>query len=241
MSKHIRALLAVILLLPLIAACTPAPTPEVITKEVEKVVTKEVQVEKVVTKEVEKIVTKEVEKVVTVTPAAVEAAPAATFKREETLYTSGTQWGPPSNWNPYMPGNYAMGTVGLCYESLFLYDPLTDKYTPWLAESGKWLDGTTYELKLRQGINWSDGKPFTADDVKFTFELSKNAALNFSSLWDWLASIDKVDDSTLQFKFKEALYQEWANYMYSIPMVPQHLWANKTAEEIASGANEKPV
>jgi peptide/nickel transport system substrate-binding protein len=241
MSKHIRALLAVILLLPLIAACTPAPTPEVITKEVEKVVTKEV--EKVVTQEVEKVVTKEVEKVVTATPeaAAAEAPAEATFARNETLYTSGTQWGPPSNWNPYMPGNYAMGTVGLCYETLFLYDPLADKYTPWLAESGKWLDGTTYELKLRPGVNWSDGKPFTADDVKFSFELSQKAALNFSSLWDWLGSIDKVDDATLQFKFKESLYQEWANYLYSVPMVPQHLWANKAAEEIAAGANENPV
>ena len=84
MSKHIRALLAVILLLPLLAACTPAPTPEVITKEVEKVVTKEVEkvVEKVVTQEVEKVVTKEVEKVVTATPAAAAEAPAATFERE---------------------------------------------------------------------------------------------------------------------------------------------------------------
>jgi peptide/nickel transport system substrate-binding protein len=169
------------------------------------------------------------------------AAQGATYERSETLYTSGTQWGPPSNWNPFMQGNYAMGTFGLCYESLFLFDPLTDKYTPWLAESGKWLDASTYELKIRSGVNWSDGKPFTADDVKFTLELGKTSALYFSSLWDWLASIDKVDNSTLKFKFKETLYQEWAYNLYNVPMVPQHLWGTKTPEEVATGANEKPV
>ena len=48
-----------------------------------------------------------------------------TFARNETLYTGGKQWGPVSNWNPFMTGNYAMGTIGLCYETLFIYDPLS--------------------------------------------------------------------------------------------------------------------
>jgi peptide/nickel transport system substrate-binding protein len=176
-------------------------------------------------------------------PAATEAkAPAAvTFPREETLYTGGKQWGPVSNWNPLMNGNYATGTIGLVYETLFLYDPLADKFTPWLAESGKWNDATTYELKIRKGISWSDGKPLTADDVKFTFELGQKTALNFSSLWTWLGSITKVDDNTLQFKFTSALYQEWDNLLYNVPILPQHLWASKDLKDVATGANEKPV
>ena len=44
-----------------------------------------------------------------------------------------------------------MGTVGLIYETLFLYDPLTDKFTPWLAESGTWTDDKTYTIKLGGG------------------------------------------------------------------------------------------
>ena len=132
---------------------------------------------------------------------AAEAPKAVTFPRAETLYTGGKQWGPVSNWNPLMNGNYATGTIGLVYETLFLYDPMVDKFTPWLAESGKWNDATTYELKIRKGVTWSDGQPLTADDVKFTFELGQKTALNFSSLWTWLGSITKVDDNTLQFKF----------------------------------------
>jgi len=173
--------------------------------------------------------------------AATEAPTAVTFARNETLYTGGKQWGPVSNWNPLMTGNYATGTIGLVYETLFLYDPLTDKFTPWLAASGKWTDATTYELKVRQGVTWSDGKPLTADDIKFTFELGQKTVLNFSSLWDWLGSITKVDDYTLDFKFKSALYQEWDNYLYNVPMLPQHLWASKDLKDVATGANDKPV
>ena len=163
------------------------------------------------------------------------------FPRNETLYTGGKQWGPVSNWNPFMTGNQAMGTIGLCYETLFLYDPLTDQFIPWLATSGQWIDTKTYELKLRQGVAWSDGVPLTADDVKFTFELGKTAALNITSLWDWLASIEKVDTYTLRFHFTAALYQEWANNLYNIAIVPQHIWASRNATTVSTGANENPI
>jgi peptide/nickel transport system substrate-binding protein len=179
--------------------------------------------------------------VVTEAPVATEAPAVVEFPRDETLYTGGKQWGPVSNWNPLMTGNYAMGTLGLVYETLFLYDPLTDKFIPWLAGSGEWKDATTYVVKIREGVNWSDGKPMTADDVKFTFELGKSATLNFSTLWDWLDSIEKVDANTLQFNFKDALYQEWANYLYTVPIVPQHLWESKDAATVSTGANEEPV
>lgn len=175
------------------------------------------------------------------TPAVVSEPSAEIFAREETLYTGGKQWGPVSNWNPFMTGNYATGTLGLVYETLFLYDPLTDAYTPWLAESGKWTDAHTYEVKIRQGLTWSDGKALTADDVKFTFELGKTATLNFSTLWDWLNSIDKVDANTLRFTFSQPLYQEWGNYLYNVPIVPQHIWGSRDANTVATGANDEPV
>jgi peptide/nickel transport system substrate-binding protein len=163
------------------------------------------------------------------------------FPRSQTLYTGGKQWGPPSNWNPFLTGNYATGTIGLCYETLFLYDPMAIKFMPWLAASGKWTTATNYRLTLRSGLTWSDGKALTVDDVKFTFELGKKTALNFSSLWSWLSSITKVNNTTLDFKFKTALYQEWDNYLYNVPIVPQHIWASRSLTDVATGANGKPV
>jgi peptide/nickel transport system substrate-binding protein len=181
--------------------------------------------------------------VVTTTPSPVEAAPAPAveFARNETLYTSGKQWGPPTNWNPIMTWAYAMGTIGLCYETLFLYDPLTNEYIPWLAESGQWTSDTVYEVTLRQGINWTDGEPLTAEDVVFTFELGKIPAVPYNTLWNWLESAEAVDDYTVRFTFSQANYQEWANYLYNIAIVPKHLWEGRSDEEIATGANENPI
>ena len=51
--------------------------------------------------------------------------------------------------------------VGLVYETLFRYDPLKDRYIPWLATNGRW-QGTTYVVTLRRGVTWSDGRPLTA-------------------------------------------------------------------------------
>ena len=176
-------------------------------------------------------------------PAAEEAAPATVdFPRSETLYTMGKQWGPATSWNPLQQGSYAMGTLGLCYETLFLYNPLTDEYIPWIADNGDWVDDTTYQLKIKEGVTFSDGEALNADDVIFTLELGKNfKSVFYSELWAWLDSIEKVDDYTISMKFTNPLYQEWANYLYTIAILPQHLWEGLTEDQVVTGANQPPV
>lgn len=164
-----------------------------------------------------------------------------TYERSETLYTTGKQWGPPSNWNPIMTWAYAMGTVGLCYETLFLYDPLADEFIPWLAESGEWTSDTVYEVALREGISWTDGEPVMAEDVVFTFELGKYPSVPYATLWNWLESVEAVGDYGVKFTFSEPNYQEWDFLLYQTAIVPMHLWEGKTEEEISTGANENPV
>lgn len=185
-------------------------------------------------------------------PAAEEAASAAetemVYARNETLYTSGTQWGPPSSWNPWNGGGYAMGTIGLVYETLYIYDPLADKFTPWLAaEDMNWVDDTTLEIKLREGLTWQDGSALTADDVVFTYNLADpngeyKAGLNFAGLWNFLDKIEKVDDVTVQFIFKDnPAYQEVGFYLWQTPIVPAAIWSKMEVVDITGGANENPV
>ncbi|UOE21802.1 ABC transporter substrate-binding protein [Thermobifida halotolerans] len=166
---------------------------------------------------------------------------AGDYPRAETLYTGGTQWGPPSTWNPLDTGNYATGTVGLVYETLFLFEPQSGEYIPWLAESGEWVDDSTYELKLRQGVQWSDGEDFTADDVVFTVELGQIEGSTYGNLWEWLESAEAVDDHTVRFTFSQANYAQWANWLYFNAIVPEHIWSERSDEEILTGANEEPV
>ena len=114
--------------------------------------------------------------------------------------------------------------------------------SPWLAESGTWKDPTTFDVTLRQGLTWSDGEPLTAADVKFTFELGqKYAALWFAPVWKYLTGVTAIDDTHVEFTFKDPLYQEWENDLYNVPIVPEHIWKDKSEEDITTGANEKPI
>jgi len=243
MSKRLPFMIALLVLVLALASCS-TPEPEV--REVTRVITETIEVEgeqvevtRIVEEEVE--VTRVIEEAVEVTRVVEGEGAGAAYPREETLYISGTQWGPPSSWNPMVTWGYATGTLGFCYETLFLYDPLSDEYIPWLAESGEWTGDNVYQVNLREGLAWHDGEPLNAEDVVFTFELGQMPSVYYNPLWNWLESAEMVDETTIEFTFAEPLYQEWGNILYTMAILPEHTWAAKTEEEVATGANENPL
>jgi peptide/nickel transport system substrate-binding protein len=176
------------------------------------------------------------------------SAPSGTssFPRNETLYTSGTAYSAPSNWNPLDTGNFATGTQGLIYEPLFLYNPLStssNPYVPWLATAGSWNSANTvYTITVRSGVSWSDGTPLTGADVAYSINLARtNATDPYSANVATVANaVAKGNTVTVTFKGTPG-YTEWQDYLWRAPVLPEHIWSKLPASQIATAANLNPV
>lgn len=84
------------------------------------------------------------------------------------------------------------------------FSPVLAAEVPSKDNGGLSADGTTVTYKLKQGIKWADGQPFTADDVVFTYQFVSNpdtAATTYGNYVD-LASVDAVDPMTVKLTFK---------------------------------------
>jgi len=99
--------------------------------------------------------------------------------------------------------------VRVVYDSLFRFSPDGAKIEPKIAESAEpSADFKTWTIKLRKGSRWSDGQPFTADDILFWYnDVLLNKELT-PSLPGWIknadgsaAKVEKVDDTTVRFTY----------------------------------------
>lgn len=115
------------------------------------------------------------------------------FPRSETLYVGGRQWGEPSTFNP-LEGQAAWPLVGydgsnLLYEPLLVFNPLDGKMGPLLAESYEIKDDRI-SLVMQPKARWSDGKPVTGEDVKYTYELARDKkSLPHAPVWTYLTEV----------------------------------------------------
>ncbi|MBV7339714.1 ABC transporter substrate-binding protein [Chloroflexi bacterium TSY] len=141
----------------------------------------------------------------------------------------------PENWNPYTPGSRRdQGYQQAMIEPLFVLNFETGKVEAWTAEEmTPNEDFTVWTLKLRDGVKWSDGEDFNADDVVFTSNmlLDNVPELSGSSRLDqWVESVEKVDDLTVQYNLKTSNPRfALVNYLlfHRIKTVPEHIWNDK--------------
>jgi peptide/nickel transport system substrate-binding protein len=160
------------------------------------------------------------------------------FPRNETLFIGGQQWGPPSSWNPIQASGQATGTRGLLYETPFVFNPFTQELEPWLAERGEWVSGDEYDLTLREGLQWSDGEPMTAEDVVFTVELGRIPEVPFSPIFEYLESVEAVDELTTRFTFSQPRRGEFDDFLAGRQIVPEHIWSAVPEDEIMTVGND---
>lgn len=114
----------------------------------------------------------------------------------------------------------------LMYDFLTNYDPKTGKSVPGLAES--WdtsADGLTWTYKIRE-TNWTDGKPVTAEDARWTFDTmmkDEAAATANGNFVENFESVAAPDARTLVIKLKAPQATMLA---LDVPILPKHEWEN---------------
>jgi len=160
--------------------------------------------------------------------------------RSEILVITGGLWGPPSTWNILLPSQ-VRGTGGFVYETLFSYNAVKNDYTPWLAESGEWVNESEYVVNLRENVSWTDGEEFNAEDVVFTYQVAKDSEIYYSPIWNWLESVEAEDNYTVRFTFSEPHYAEWDSELYERYIIPEHIWSEIPAEELITRTMKDPV
>ena len=152
-------------------------------------------------------------------------------------------------WSPYVIGSNPQLGGNIIYEPLAFYSAFADKTIMWLAESYKYSpDFKELTVKTRPGITWSDGKPFSAEDVAYS--LNTLNELGGKVKWgkdvqEVLESAAVVDPNTTLLKFKvpsPRFFNHMLSYKYDIGLhiVPKHIfegqdWQKFTAFDLDKG------
>ncbi len=157
----------------------------------------------------------------------------------------------PTNFNitSWSVARSKTGLHQVAYEYFFYNNLQTGEYIPWLAESFQYNeDYTALDVKLREGVTWNDGEPFTPEDVVFTYDTMRD---NPTMAWAEEAnkrveSVEVIDDLTVRFNLFEANPRFHLNreafpgvgIWGGITILPQHVWEG---EDPLTFKNNPPV
>ncbi len=156
----------------------------------------------------------------------------------------------PNSFNPLFATNVTSDNVlRLLFGSLVNMNMATQEPGPALAESWSVAsDQKTWTFKLRDGARWSDGQPFTADDVVFTWN-----DIMYNPQWNHLTYdlfrmngtnfiVSKVDDKTVRV-VTPGVFAPFIELFGSVPILPKHALEGAVRENLfprAYGLNTKP-
>lgn len=151
--------------------------------------------------------------------------------------------------------HFAVGTKDaegcrIFYEPLAAWDPegnlvpVLAAEIPDIENGGVAADGLSVTWKLKKGVEWHDGRPFTADDVVFNWEYASDPATAATTIGDYRdAKVEKIDPLTVRVRFEKPS-PFWAGIFVAAGgmIIPKHLFEPyKGANSRDAPANFKPV
>ena len=144
----------------------------------------------------------------------------------------------PKNLNPAVASSaYEWEVLSKTFDSLAISNPETLEDMPWIAEKwdiGTWTidqgdnkgkQGTVVTWFIRKGVKWSDGMPYTGEDVKFTIEFLKaNKVPRYLGSVAGIVKVELVDKYTVKVFFDTVSY--WNFYNADLGFLAKHIWQN---------------
>ncbi len=121
------------------------------------------------------------------------------------------------------------------WDTLLYRDPETFEYKPLLATSYNWVDPTTLEVELRQGVKFHDGSELDADDVVDTLNhvSSPDSGVLSRTYVDWIKNAEKLDKYKVRINLKEPFPGALEMLAGPVAIMPDGIWA--TAKKDAAG------
>ncbi len=147
----------------------------------------------------------------------------------------------PARLNPLIATDSASGEISnFLFNGLVKYDKTGQAIVSDLAQSYQFISPTLIEFKLRHGVKWHDGKPFSAHDVVFTYNLitSPKVMSPYSTDFRVVKSVVAVDDYTVRVTYTKPYFKALEIWMMGI--VPKHILENQP-DIMGSSFNKKPI
>ena len=147
----------------------------------------------------------------------------------------------PSRLNPILATDSSSSEItGFLFNGLVKYDKDLSTIIGDLAEEFYFEDDTTLLFKIKKNVKWHDGKPFSAKDVVFTYEvlISSKISSPYSANFRFVKSVEVVDELTVRVKYKEPYFKALETWMMGI--LPHHILKDEQ-NLMNSSFNTNPV
>ncbi|HCL28273.1 MAG TPA: hypothetical protein DIC52_07540 [Candidatus Latescibacteria bacterium] len=145
------------------------------------------------------------------------------------------------SFHPYQPGQTNRTGYNFLYEPLYFYNAYADSNNviPWIGTGHEFNDDfTEVTVHIRAGVEWSDGHPWTAEDLVFTINMLRENApfLVFAvDMKTWVEKAEVIDPLTAKItltapnpRFMFSYFTN--NFDNGVPIVPRHIWEGQDAQ-----------
>ncbi len=143
----------------------------------------------------------------------------------------------PTTLNPLSSTDaYSSRVQSYVLDSLATRDLETYEWEPALATG--WTiskDGKVFEFTIREGVKWHDGKPLTAEDIKFSFDAivhpeNKYKTAHLKSYYEDIEGVEILSKNKVKFTAKRTYFKNF-DVAAGLTIIPKHIYENPTKKE----------